>query len=69
MGEKDPWTPVGDMMRVAGFFDRTYLAKFPSSAETPFISETYCFTQHMEKFFAGVRDKSKPAKKSAKTAP
>ena len=27
----------------------------PESSETPFISETYLFTKHLEKFFKGAK--------------
>ena len=56
---------VDQLLKKLRPFDRTYVAKFPNSSETPFISETYAFTQHMEKFFAGVRDKGKTDKKKS----
>jgi len=50
MGEKDPWTPLGDMMAVAKFF-RAQVAKFQGSSEMPFLFRPYEFTQEIELFF------------------
>ncbi len=68
LGEKNPWTPISDVMKVVGFFDHPYLAKFPNSSETPFMTDTYAFTQHMEKFFGSVvKGAAAKADKTAKT--
>jgi pimeloyl-ACP methyl ester carboxylesterase len=68
IGENDPWAPVPDVMKVVGFFDHPYLAKFPNSSETPFMTDTYAFTQHMEKFFGSVvKGAAAKADKTAKT--
>jgi pimeloyl-ACP methyl ester carboxylesterase len=62
LGEKDPWTPVSDMMKVSGVLKPCTVVKFPNSSEFPFLSETYQFTKEMEKIFRGL---SRPAKKTA----
>ena len=59
MGEKDPWSPLGDMGRVAKFFPRSKTAKFRSSAQNPFLSDTYRFTKEVEKFLNLPKKKKK----------
>ncbi len=55
MGMKSVWTPIPDMRMVSGLFKRATVAEMPESSETPFISETYLFTKHLEKFFRGAK--------------
>src|SRR5690606_22024649 len=38
MGLLDPWTPQGDMARVAGIFNRPAVVKFDRASEFPFMS-------------------------------
>ena len=59
MGERNPWTPVGDMQGVAKFLGAKEV-RFRSSSEFPFLFETYEFTRQIELFFK----RNPPPKKS-----
>ncbi len=63
VGEKDPWSPIRHVSKVATFF-KAYTAKFKSSAQNPFMVETYRFTKEVEKFLgvAKKKKKSRPSK-------
>ncbi len=63
-GEKNPFTPVSDILQVAGLFKNCEVVRLSDAAETPFISHTYLFTKHLEKFFQGARAGMKASKKS-----
>jgi pimeloyl-ACP methyl ester carboxylesterase len=68
-GEKALWTPVNDQAKVASLFKRASLVKMPSSAETPFISETGLFTKSIEDFMRPAlvaQQKEKKDKEKAK---
>ena len=64
MGEKDPWTPVGDMMRVSSFFKGAFVVRFSRASENPFMFETNRFTQQLRVF--GSRTGIASAKKKRK---
>jgi pimeloyl-ACP methyl ester carboxylesterase len=55
MGDKSLWTPLSDMKAAAGTFRQAVIATIPNASETPFISDTYTFTKHLEKFFQGAK--------------
>jgi pimeloyl-ACP methyl ester carboxylesterase len=59
MGERSPWTPVGDMTLVAGLFNRPRIVKLADAGEMPFISHTYVFTKYLENLFQNVTKKKK----------
>jgi pimeloyl-ACP methyl ester carboxylesterase len=60
IGEKAVWTPTSDVMRAASFFERPYMAKFPRSAEMPFMDDPSLFTKHLQLFLKDVlQSKSK----------
>ena len=65
MGEKSLWTPMSDMRVVAGVFKQAVVVSMPGATETPFISDTYAFTKHLEKFFQGAKTPEKAAKEEA----
>ena len=65
-GERDPWTPVGDMGRVASFFKGAYVSKFKTRCKHMFIFEPYRFTRELESWFKkkGVKMPSKKKSRS-----
>ena len=67
-GERDPWTPVGDMGRVASFFKGAYVAKFKASCKHMFIFEPFRFTKELESWFKkkGVKMPSTKKKRSSR---
>ncbi len=75
MGELNPWTPAGDMMRVASFFKGAYVAKFPRDSENPFMLEPDRFTKHLRTFASrtGIESakgkKKGPSRSSERTSP
>ena len=48
MGERNPWTPINQMSRVAKFFKGSYTAKFKSSGAYMFMFEPYRFTREVQ---------------------
>ncbi len=65
MGEKAVWTPLQDQHAVAKLFQRAVIAKMAESADYPFISETYAFTKHIEKFLKPALELKKPKARKA----
>ena len=65
MGEKDPWTPLGDMMRVSSFFKGAFVVRFSRASENPFMFETNRFTQQLKAFASrtGIASAKKKKKK------
>src|SRR5438093_7753305 len=55
MGEKSPFSLTSDMQVVSGIFKQAVVVKLPDAGEMPFMSDTYAFTKHMEKFFQGAK--------------
>jgi pimeloyl-ACP methyl ester carboxylesterase len=62
VGEKDPWTPISDVTRITGVLKSSSLIKFPGASGTPYLSDTFAFTNHMEKIFRGAKGAKKGAK-------
>jgi pimeloyl-ACP methyl ester carboxylesterase len=60
-GALSPWSPAGDVQAVAKFFGAR-LATFASSAEEPYLSETYFFTGEVRNLFRSVLSLDKDKK-------
>jgi pimeloyl-ACP methyl ester carboxylesterase len=76
IGERSGWTPGEESMKVAALFQqpKAVVARMKSSAECPFMEETYLFTKHMESFFkpailAAEKAAKEDKKKGQKTEP
>jgi pimeloyl-ACP methyl ester carboxylesterase len=50
MGTKSPWTPKGDMQKVASLFPGSSVVEFKDCAEFPFMFEPYKFNTAVRKF-------------------